>query len=121
MSPTKENCVVVSDDHHKYLVDFSMDDTSNVITQLDYEGDPLKIKVQKLGLQYKDEDEGSVKGDSAKSPMPGTVVKVFCQPGDEVKKGDSLCSIESMKMEYIVKATHDCTIDRVDIKAGEFV
>lgn len=71
---------------------------------------------------YKDENaEELAASDSARSPMPGTVVKVFCKPGDSVKAGQSLCSIESMKMEFIVKATHDCIVDRVDAKAGEFV
>lgn len=32
MSPSKENCVVVADDHHKYLVDFSIDGTTNNVT-----------------------------------------------------------------------------------------
>lgn len=82
----------------------------------------MHIQVQKRPLLYRDENEESVAAsDCAKSPMPGTVVKIFCKPGDEVKAGQSLCSIESMKMEFIVKATHDHIIDRVDIKAGQFV
>jgi urea carboxylase len=43
--------------------------------------------------------------------MPGRVVKVFVQPGQEVKKGDNLISVESMKMEYFMKATRDGVID----------
>lgn len=38
--------------------------------------------------------------------MPGTVVKVFVEPGQEVEAGDNLVAVESMKMEYLVKATH---------------
>jgi biotin carboxyl carrier protein len=53
--------------------------------------------------------------------MPGTVVKVFCKTGDEVTKGQALASIESMKMEYVIRATHDCTVGAVDMKAGQFV
>lgn len=36
--------------------------------------------------------------------MPGRVVKVFAKPGQTVKKGDNLISVESMKMEYFMKA-----------------
>jgi biotin carboxyl carrier protein len=50
--------------------------------------------------------------------MPGTVVKVFVETGQKVKKGQSIVSIESMKMEYVLKATHDCTIGKIDCKAG---
>ena len=47
--------------------------------------------------------------------MPGTVVKVFVNVGDEVKAGTPLASIESMKMEYVIKATHDVKIGKLDI------
>lgn len=53
--------------------------------------------------------------------MPGTVVKVFVNVGDEVKAGTPLASIESMKMEYVIKATHDVKIGKIDIQPGQFV
>lgn len=92
----------------------------NVVTQLDYEGSPLPISVKKTVLE-KDTDNAAAVSDHVKSPMPGTVVKVFCKPGDEVKAGDNLASIESMKMEYLIKATHDQTIGKVDCQPGQFV
>ena len=42
--------------------------------------------------------------------MPGTVVKVFVTAGQEVLEGDPLISVESMKMEYLIRATHDAKI-----------
>lgn len=36
--------------------------------------------------------------------MPGTVIKVFFQPGENVKKNDTMVIIEAMKMEHAVKA-----------------
>ena len=45
--------------------------------------------------------------------MSGTVVKLFCKEGQEVKKGDPLVSVEAMKMEFLVKATHDVKIKEV--------
>lgn len=53
--------------------------------------------------------------------MPGRVVKVFVQPGQEVKKGDNLISVESMKMEYFMKATRDGVIDQIKTKEGDTV
>jgi biotin carboxyl carrier protein len=53
--------------------------------------------------------------------MPGTVVKVTAKEGDEVKAGDVLATLESMKMEYQIKATHDTTVSKVMIEAGQFV
>lgn len=68
------------------------------------------------------EDNGSSKTSNVViSPMPGRVVKVFVEPGQSVKKGDNLISVESMKMEYFMKATRDGVIDRIRIKEGDTV
>jgi len=53
--------------------------------------------------------------------MPGTVVKVNALEGQKVVAGTILATLESMKMEYQIKATHDCEIAKVHIEAGQFV
>lgn len=45
--------------------------------------------------------------------MPGTIVKVNHKEGDEVAAGTILATLESMKMEYQIKATHD--LDRKSV------
>ena len=45
--------------------------------------------------------------------MPGTVAKVFVKPGQSVKAGEILVAVESMKMEYNIKATHDAVVSEV--------
>lgn len=87
---------------------------------MDYEGSPLAIKVKKTVLE-KETDGAAAVTDHVKSPMPGTVVKVFVKTGDSVKAGDSLASLESMKMEYLIKATHDHVIGKIDCAPGQFV
>jgi 3-methylcrotonyl-CoA carboxylase alpha subunit len=76
------------------------------------------VKKTELVQEVSEEAE---KKDNVRSPMPGTVVKVFTKEGAQVKAGDPLVSIESMKMEYLIKATHDCTVAKVDVTAGQFV
>ena len=56
-----------------------------------------------------------------KSPMPGTVVKVFVEVGQEVKEGDALISVESMKMEYLIRATHDAKVQEIRVGESQFV
>lgn len=56
-----------------------------------------------------------------KSPMPGTIVKAFCEVGQVVKKDEPLISVESMKMEFLIKATHDVKIKEIRYKSGDFV
>ena len=61
------------------------------------------------------------KTDFVKSPMPGTVAKVFVSVGQEIKAGESLISVESMKMEYLIRATHDVKVKEVRVAEGQFV
>ena len=56
-----------------------------------------------------------------KSPMPGTVVKIYCKPGQEIKANDPLISVESMKMEFLIRATHDCKVKDIRVKEAQFV
>ena len=77
MSETEPDHLIIRTDHHLFNVDFFIDPREhNVVTQLDYEGSPLKIKVKKTVLEKETDGEVAI-ADSAKSPMPGTVVKVF--------------------------------------------
>ncbi|MQY41016.1 pyruvate carboxylase [Epibacterium sp. SM1969] len=52
------------------------------------------------------------------APMPGVVASVAVQPGQEVKEGDLLLTIEAMKMETGIHAERDATITAVHIQAG---
>jgi biotin carboxyl carrier protein len=56
-----------------------------------------------------------------KAPMPGLVLQVMVQAGDEIKKGDNLLVLEAMKMENILKAPTDATVKSILIKAGDKV
>jgi len=53
------------------------------------------------------------------SPMPGVISRVFVSPGQAVKAGDVLASIEAMKMETAIHAERDGTIAEVLVKAGD--
>jgi biotin carboxyl carrier protein len=56
-----------------------------------------------------------------KAPMPGLVVTIPVAEGQEVKKGQVLLILESMKMQNELKAPRDGTIGRVRVRAGESV
>jgi biotin carboxyl carrier protein len=56
-----------------------------------------------------------------KAPMPGRVVKILVQPGDEVEPGRPLLVMEAMKMENEIKAKAACTIDVIHFKVGDTV
>ena len=56
-----------------------------------------------------------------KAPMPGLVVKVLCQPGDPVGKGQPLLVLHAMKMENELSLPHDGTVKSVGVQAGQTV
>ncbi|HEX7975020.1 MAG TPA: biotin/lipoyl-containing protein [Anaerolineales bacterium] len=56
-----------------------------------------------------------------KAPMPGMVIAVPISEGQEVKKGDVLIILESMKMQNELKSPRDGVITRVRVKPGDSV
>lgn len=64
---------------------------------------------------------GAGKGGKVKAPMPGLVVKINVQIGDEVKKGDKLISLEAMKMENAISASAAGTVKQILVKEGQTV
>ncbi len=53
------------------------------------------------------------------SPMPGLLTQIAVAVGQEVKAGEVLAKIEAMKMENVLKAERDCTVDALLAKSGE--
>jgi len=56
-----------------------------------------------------------------KAPMPGLVVAIPVEEGQEVKKGQVLLILESMKMQNELKSPRDGVVNRIKVKAGESV
>lgn len=56
-----------------------------------------------------------------KAPMPGLVVAIPVNEGQEVTKGQVLVILESMKMQNELKAPRDGVISQIKVKAGESV
>jgi len=54
-------------------------------------------------------------------PITGKIISVEVKPGDEVKEGDTICILESMKMENPILAPVDGTITEVGVTAEQVV
>ncbi|MDA7428527.1 acetyl/propionyl/methylcrotonyl-CoA carboxylase subunit alpha [Primorskyibacter aestuariivivens] len=52
-------------------------------------------------------------------PMPGLVVKLDVEVGDEIQEGQALCTIEAMKMENILRAEKKGTVSKINAAAGD--
>lgn len=55
------------------------------------------------------------------SQIPGRVVSISAKPGTEVKKGDVIVVLESMKMQVAVKAHKDGNLKEIKVKQGASV
>ena len=60
-------------------------------------------------------------GVQVKSPLPGSVIKVLVSEGQAVKRGDTLLTLESMKMENAIMAETDGTVKQIAVTPGQNV
>ncbi|UUP17349.1 pyruvate carboxylase [Nitratireductor thuwali] len=99
------------------------DEKGMVTVFFELNGQPRRVKVpdrlhgaSALAVRRKAEagNEGHVG-----APMPGVISSVAVTPGQEVKAGDVLLSIEAMKMETALHAERGGTVSEVLVKAGD--
>ena len=82
-------------------------------------GDTETVTVQVLP-RFPDPDRGGAAGGFA-APMPGVIVEVRVEPGEQVAAGRTLVVMEGMKMEHHVSAPCDGTVTEVLVAPGDQV
>ncbi|MEM6964243.1 MAG: acetyl-CoA carboxylase biotin carboxyl carrier protein subunit [Bacteroidota bacterium] len=73
--------------------------------------------VNKLGLSVVNTQKAS----DIKAPMPGLVLDVAVEVGQEVKEGDRLLILEAMKMENVIKSVGEGQVKAIHIEEGKAV
>jgi 3-methylcrotonyl-CoA carboxylase alpha subunit len=70
----------------------------------------------------------SRRGDAAQSsdgailsPMPGRMVAVMVEVGQAVTRGQALVTLEAMKMEHVLTAPFDGTVEQLSVALGDQV
>ena len=51
----------------------------------------------------------------------GEIISIRAKEGDEVKKGDALCRLETMKMEMPIKSPCTGRVTKVNIRLGQSI
>ena len=77
--------------------------------------DDLDLLVDQLGLAVVSNE----KVDSVEAPMPGLVLKMMVEVGDEVEETQPLLILEAMKMENVIKSPASGVIKSIDVKIGD--
>ena len=85
-------------------------------------GVPIKLNMNSkfAEIVYKNSG-GADAGDaqtSLRSQIPGKVVAINAEEGTNIKKGDIVCVLESMKMQISIKSHKDGTVKKIKIKPG---
>ncbi|MDR0798842.1 MAG: acetyl-CoA carboxylase biotin carboxyl carrier protein subunit [Dysgonamonadaceae bacterium] len=58
---------------------------------------------------------------AVRSPLPGTIIDIFCKAGDAVSQGQKLLVLEAMKMENVINADRNGVIKEVKVNKGDSV
>ena len=90
--------------------------TSNGLTH-ELEVNTETKKMLKKFIQSKADAEGG-KNAVIKSPMPGLVIKIPVEVGQQIEKGDKIIMIEAMKMENSLSAPISGTIKTIHTREG---
>jgi biotin carboxyl carrier protein len=83
---------------------------------------PVDIRDERSrGLASQAPSRAAARRVAIEAPMPGLVVAVKVAPGDEVLEGQSLVTLEAMKMENELRAPQEGTVESVRVGVGEVV
>ena len=88
--------------------------SNNYEVQISNELDQL---IEKMGLSL----SSALMVNDIKAPMPGLILDVMVQEGDEVKEGDYLLVLEAMKMENTLSAPRDGVVKAISVEKGQGV
>lgn len=89
------------------------------------DGQPLTVKKHSKLTEVLEKASalgGTGRGDNnLASQIPGRVVNITAKAGTEVRKGDVIVVLESMKMQVAVKAHKDGNLREIKVKQGSSV
>ncbi len=107
----------------KNIVDIDINGTNY---KVELEQDIVKSKTPKLvrARVHTPKEDANIKGKVGKlvkAPLPGTIFKLKCKPGDEVSAGDTLLIMEAMKMENNIQSEIDGKVKSVMVAEGDTV
>ncbi len=115
----------------------------NQLAVLDVDGSPLVLKVGKISGGFRIRNRGAdlkvhvrtprqaelarmmpekLPPDTSKMllcPMPGLIVKIDVEVGQEVQEGQALCTVEAMKMENILRAEKKGVVSKINAGPGD--
>jgi len=73
--------------------------------------EPIDQLLSSMGMDSK----ALQKIEPVKAPMPGMILKILVEAGQQLNKGDGMLVLEAMKMENILKATGSAVVKSIRV------
>jgi biotin carboxyl carrier protein len=112
--------IIMDNAQHEVVVENREDAVEVLMNGRLYSGTVLDERAQLMRNRRGGDaaDSGEV---TVRAPMPGLIVLVTVNEGDQVTAGQTLVILESMKMQNELKAPRAGTVQRVSVQAGTTV
>ncbi|RMF08536.1 MAG: pyruvate carboxylase [Alphaproteobacteria bacterium] len=124
MEPGQEITVTIAQGQEliiRFLAVSDVDDEGQRSVFFELNGQPRSVKItDKSKAATKAAHRKAEPGNPAHvgAPMPGLVASVAVKPGQKVERGDTLLTLEAMKMETAIRADHDGVVEEVLVQTG---
>lgn len=116
----RENVYHLILNHQSYTIELLEVDSTGKMLALLVNGRKTEVQLKdafdQLLSQLGFDLAAANKVNDVKAPMPGLVLSIFVEPGQPIKKGDSLLVLEAMKMENVLKSPGDGVVSKVIVK-----
>lgn len=117
------NHAVVSNGHKTFEI-WVVEEQSG---HLNLNVDGIEIKIEKRErladlfekIGYHEDAKNTIS--EIKAPMPGTIVEILVEEGQEIDTNDPILILEAMKMENIIRATSPATVTEIVASPGAVV
>ncbi len=125
MRPEEEIVATMDDGREvviRYLTTGDTDDRGYRRVFFEINGQPSSVLIQDRSSEsahHENEQADSANPDHVGAPMPGVISTISVEVGKEVQRGDTLLTMEAMKMETSITAERDATIKRVLARIGD--
>lgn len=122
---TDTNCFHILENHKSFTAEICQSDflkksytvkINNTIYHVSI-SDHIDLLIKQMGFQL----ASSKQIDAIKAPMPGLILDIPIQVGDNIALNDTLIVLEAMKMENSIVSPRQGVIKSIGVKKGETV
>ena len=98
---------------------YSINGNEYTVAVIDLDGNTAAVEVN--GTSYKVDILGEELNITPLSPLPGVILDLKVNVGDQVKAGQTVAVLEAMKMENNINAEHDGVVTAIKVNKGDSI